>query len=254
MNTSLFKRAMTPVMLAGLLGSVSAFGATVNLGSLLVNSSFESPTSAGFPPVCPTNWTCTGSPTPGFGTYTVTNLNYTPGADGLSGGRVTPDGAQAAFSPTTIEGTGDLTQSITGLTYIAGNTYTYSFYVGQPLTEPDDVNCQGVNPGSGPCPVTGFPTTAQLYFTANGVQSTLPSFTLTDPGSGQWLQLTESFTAAAGAPYLGQTVGVDFHVAGGGNQVSINLDAVPTVPEPASLLLGGLGIAGLGLLRRKRSA
>src|ERR1700722_5592310 len=105
-----------------LLGSTAIYGSPILLDNFLGNASFESPSSTGTPPgSCPTSWTCSGSPAPGFGTYTVTSQQYTPSSDGLSRGLVVPDGAQAAFAPTTIEGSGDLFQT-TPLTYIPGDT------------------------------------------------------------------------------------------------------------------------------------
>lgn len=236
-----------PAAVIGLIGT--AQGATIDLGTLLANPSFENGNQASG---CPVSWTCTGSPTPGFTSYVVTSAHYTPGADGLSGGRVTPDGTHAGSTPTTIEGSGAAFQT-TGLgTYVAGNTYTLSFWAGRPKTEPDGVT-----------PVSGFEPDVRAFLLSNGVTGPLGGqglVTISDPGAGQWAFHTLTFNAVAGGAYIGQNIGFEFYNGGTqglGNNLSVNFDIAPapTVPEPSSLLLmfSGLGLAGLALVRRHRA-
>lgn len=239
-----------PAAVMGLIGT--AQGATVDLGTLLANPSFENGNQPANPLVgCPVSWTCDGSPTPGFTSYTVTSAQYTPNADGLSGGRVVPDGTHAASTPTTIEGSGSIKQT-TGLgTYVAGNTYTLSFWAGRPMTEPD-----------GTTPVSGFEPDVRVFLLAGGVDGPLGGqgkVIVTDPGAGQWAFYTLSFNAQAGGGYIGQNIGVEFYNGGNaglGNNLSVNFDIAPSVPEPSSLLLmfSGLGLAGLALIRKRRMA
>ncbi len=234
-------------MIAGiavfLAGSLSA--STIDIGTLLTNPSFESPTTFD---VCPTSWICTGSPGPGLGVYAPTSAQYTPGADGLGGGLVVPNGSQAAFGPTIIEGGGDLSQQ-TATPWIAGDTYTFTFWMGLPLTEP---NGTGSCPGNPTCSVYALPSLVQVYFTGNGVASSLPFFVITDgPSLGQWKQETLSFTAQSGEGYIGQNIGVDFHVVTSNNYQSVNFDIGDPVPEPSYTALLGLGLALLLLIRAR---
>jgi hypothetical protein len=237
-----------PAAVLGLIGT--AQGATIDLGTLIANPSFENGNQASG---CPVSWSCTGSPLPGFTSYTVTSAQYVAGADGLSGGKLTPDGTHAGSTPTTIEGSGAAFQTSGLGTYVAGNTYTLSFWAGRPLTEPDGVT-----------PVSGFEPDVRAFLLANGVTGPLsgsPSslVTVTDPGAGQWKLYTLSFSALAGGSYIGQNIGFEFYnggTAGLGNNLSVNFDIAPTpsVPEPSSMLLmfSGLGLAGVALVRRRR--
>jgi hypothetical protein len=86
-------------------------------------------------------------------------------------------------------------------------------------------------------------------------------FAISPPGAGPWL-FSGAFTGLGGNPLLTISFDAaptfnlaDFHLY----NVSLDCDvstpcATTSVPEPGSLLLVGAALAGLGLVRRRRSA
>jgi hypothetical protein len=218
-----------PVLAVLLVASNPADAATVVITSLLTNASFEIPASG-----CPTGWECDGSP--GVGVYSPTGSQYTVGADGLPGDLTVPDGNQVLYFPDGLAGSG-IIQQTTDTPWVAGNTYSYTFWLGTPYTEPD-----------GTTPVTTAPTGAiRLYFLAGRVQAGLPAYDLTPPPQGQWEQLTYTVTPdqlwASGA--AGQNIGVMFFISTDASYESANIDEDPPTdsPEPGTFFLGLAAIA-----------
>jgi hypothetical protein len=197
----------------------------------VANFSFESPVTGSFILACPTSWTCNG---PGSsGVYTpVSPTQYTPVTDGVAG--IVPDGTQAGFA-----NVGSDFFSQTGLATIANaTTYTLRVFVGHR------------NDFAAPIP----PGTINL--TANG--SVFATFNMTDPGQGQWLDESLSFTTA-GNPFVGQQLGISLIDGASNGQINwdnVRLDAVAqnVVPEPSTVMLLGAGLVGLGLLGRRKVA
>ncbi|MBL9162367.1 MAG: PEP-CTERM sorting domain-containing protein [Planctomycetaceae bacterium] len=78
-----------------------------------------------------------------------------------------------------------------------------------------------------------------------------PSWT---PAQSQaaWRQISLKYDVLPGSPVIGHPVGVGFWGAEDNSVDDATLDVSPTVPEPASVLLLGVGGAALAAVRRRR--
>jgi len=223
--------------------SVPTMAATIEIDSLLTNPSFEANTGA-----CPTGWNCGGSP--GTSVYSPGSAQYTAGSDGLASG-IVPDGVDVAYMPSNgIAGSGSLSQ-VTGTDYIAGDTYTFTFWAAIPLA-----NVAGTTTAT-----LGAGTTVEVGFTERGVQDGLPApVQIALLANGLWDEYTITLTPAelAASSATGHQIGVMLFASTAANQntpFQVDFDIAP-VPIPAALPLFATGLGMIGLLgwRRKKSA
>jgi hypothetical protein len=242
-------RTSKPILglsLAALLGAATI--QTAGAVELLANGDFETGTFAG--------WTVADL-AGGTGTFFIS----TPGALAPSSGSLTsaaggsPHGSFYAVSDQTGPGTHALLQSFT---VAPGSTVILSFdmfandWDSGPIVDPIGLDHSG--PPNQHARVDILTGAAGAFDTGAGV---LANFYLGVDGGAD----PNPFT-----PYLFDITGI---VGGGGtfqirfaevdNQLFFNLGVDnasinATAPEPASLAIIGLGLAGLGLLRRKRAA
>lgn len=230
----------------------------IDVNNSLSNPSFEGGVQTGG---CPVGWSCssTGTP-PGFSVDSPTSAQYAPGSDGLPNNLVTPDGTDAAFSPTAVSGNGFISQS-TSLTITSSNTYTLDFWVGDPepnttgfpnfavgwLTGATEANlCGSTGNSSASLKVMSGANSGNVVGTDTdgGCQ-----FTIASPGAGQWLEYELSLTNANGG-----LLGVEFFNLNATNNQQVNIDMTSAggtitqhadaVPEPGSLALFGTALLG----------
>jgi hapalindole biogenesis HpiC1 cyclase-like protein len=226
--------ACLAVFLATFLAPSAVLANPIEINTLLTDPSLETLTNG-----CPTSWICSGSP--GFGIYSPTASQYTPGADGLPGLTSVPD--QTLVS----DGSGTMYQT-TSAVWQADTTYTFTFFLGTPATLPD-----------GTTPVIGPPTGAiRLYFLEGRVQAGMPAYDLQAPAPGQWetLQFVVTPQQIWEAVAAGQKIGIMFFISPNSyfEAANIDIDPPPAVPEPATFALVLPAIAALWLARRSQCA
>lgn len=170
---------------------------------------------------------------PGGFTGTSTNWTIAGGPGGTQHFSTQTPLATAGIQHAYANGGASLSQ-LTSETIVAGQTYTLTVDVGREST------------------LNSSLATLRLFGSTLGPGTAIAELTGIAPGQGSYLLgNTFSYTALpSGDPFLGQTVGIALISQSGGVQVLFDNVRFDVVPEPSSLLLGGLG--ALALLRRRR--
>jgi hypothetical protein len=200
----IFKRNFTNtglvIVMAGALLAITAKAIGVCLGGgpslgVDISTGLQNPLFSANPGSCPNLWICSGSPSPGFASYSPTTAQY-------PGGPLLPT---MAYSPTVFGGSGVIRQ-LTSLTWAGGTTYTLNLITGLPLKEPN-----------GTTTVSGWPQApngaTRLYLTMGSGYGQVAAFDLPSPTPGN-LRTTPIFvTLPTNSPAVGQKIGVMIFVS-----------------------------------------
>jgi len=156
------------------------------------------------------------------GIFRPTTASYPGGA---------PDGSYVGYSSSST-----VIDQVLSATLTANTTYTLGVAVGSRLDGPhnDGYTIQLLAGGVLLSGTTNFPV----------------------PADGSFVFATDAYTAGASDPHLGQALEIRLISAPTGQTSfdNVTLDAVPAVPEPASIMMLGITAAGAGLGRWRRKS
>jgi hypothetical protein len=228
------KRSLVVMALVGLFGAVS----TADAAPWVVRYNFGNPTNGG-----PTNNTWIGTPLNETGGVTGSLISLNTGT-AVNVATPPPTGADTSTSNyTTVSGSGSIEYSLTlnfdpmlvasfNITGIGLNYNTTNYDI-------DD--------------------TALLYAEANGSQVSVPNDSLGQFEGSSWQSI--GFAAFVSPTFVTSGIPMIIRITNNGDpddvfrlrDITISGNFTP-IPEPATLVLLGLGVVGAGLMLRRRSA
>lgn len=247
-----FLRLAIPLLLIGLgLHAGQAWAITIAVG----DPSFENSGSTNYNNFTgPSPWVYVDNVNEpnGFyhGLYTPTASDFTAGSDGLTGGKIVPDGSQVFQMAE-----GKILQ-ILPITLAANQTFTFGVWVGTPLTDG--------SPAGGTVLAIYLGTEKFNGNSMNNNVNYLAGPSPVSPTQGQWVD--ETFTLNTNSiPSSNYGKQLEILLGNANENIPIDFDNVTVsctgtgctsvpVPEPGTLALLGAGLAMLGLVTFRRKA
>ncbi len=160
-----------------------------------ISGGITNPLFSGDSGSCPKGWICSGSPSPGFASYTPTAAQY-PGGSPFQ---------TSVYSPTVFAGSGVIRQ-LTSLTWTGGTSYLLDLWTGLPNMEPD-----------GKTQVAGWPQapdgTVRLYLTMGPGFGQVAAFDIPAPHQGGFTLDPIVFTLPVNSAAVNQKIGLMIYVS-----------------------------------------
>jgi hypothetical protein len=167
------------------------------------------------------------------------NSNYAETSDALNHRPSPKTGSQA------MHGLFNYSAQETAAVFEAGQTYTFSLWA-QNDELLNDTNGLFMYIFDGNVPFSDANSLASILHTSAIPQRTTGMSAI--DSQGNWALMSVSFTVPGGSPAIGHPVGVGFFAR---RDTAVDDASLSAVPEPASVILVGIGAAGLSLVGRR---
>jgi hypothetical protein len=134
-----------------------------------------------------------------------------------------------------------------GAVFEANHTYTFSLWAQNDVLL-NETNGVFMYIYDGTIPFSDANSLANALYEGTDINQRQQSMTAAD-SAANWSLITVSHYVAAGAPEIGNPVGVAFFSR---KDSAVDDASLSVVPEPMSVAIAGLGIAGVTMIRRRR--